>query len=241
MRYLSLLIVFLLIAGCETYTSSGRLHHTPEYQEREILAHSLIKDEKAILSEEAIQKILTSKIMIPKPAKLAIFRFEHQSTSLRRYYGFRYAVDSEFIQNSKEYLKTFEEPLWKTKHFSEITILPKMLFSEGVSLTRMREVAALMQADLLLVYKTNSFVVTTTGLFVRDRAKAYSSAEILLLDIRTGIIPYTYVFDEIHTEKRISDEKIIEMERRAEKEATIIVLKKAAEGLVKFFSSPHEK
>lgn len=245
MRYLIILLSLFVSAGC-AMPSQARLYNNPDYQKRETLTQSLIKSDKSTLSEEAIQKMLTSKIVIANPAKLAIFKFEHSSPSNERYYEWSshsYLESSEFIKNSQDYLSHIQKPLEETKRFSEITILPKMLMTESPSLVQMREAAALMQADLLLVYKTDSFLVTDLGfIFTKDKVNAYGSVEIVLLDIRTGIIPYAHVFDSFHEETSISGDKdVMETERRAEKIVTMNTLGKAADDLVKFLTTSSGK
>jgi len=237
------------MVGCSA-SPYQRLYQNPDYGKRETLSSSLMKSEQSILTEEAIQKLLNSKIVIPNQSKLAILRFEDNSSSndYASYYPSywwgrsSYLRSSEYIRNSQEYLNKIRESLEKTNRFTEITILPKILITESPSLIRMRESAALMQANLLLIYKTDSFLATDIGIFSKNRINAYGSVEIVLVDIKTGVIPYTHIFDGLHEEIEISGDKDIqETERRAEKNATLKVLGKATEDLVKFLTPASEK
>ena len=177
MRYLVFIIVLCAMAGCSA-SPYQRLYQNPDYGKRETLSSSLMKSEQSILTEEAIQKLLNSKIVIPNQSKLAILRFEDNSSSndYASYYPSywwgrsSYLRSSEYIRNSQEYLNKIRESLEKTNRFTEITILPKILITESPSLIRMRESAALMQANLLLIYKTDSFLATDIGIFSKNNA-----------------------------------------------------------------------
>ena len=65
-----LVVLALSWAGC---ASAGNLVHDPGYGRREPLSVSLLKDEKAALLEEAIQRLLASRIGIAEKAKLTVF------------------------------------------------------------------------------------------------------------------------------------------------------------------------
>jgi hypothetical protein len=54
-----------------------------------------------------------------------------------------------------------------------------------------------MQADLLLVFRVSSDTYTQYRAFAKDKVKAYSTCEMVLLDIRTGLVPFTRVISGI--------------------------------------------
>ncbi len=229
-----LIVLALASAGCG---SAGALHSDPAYRERETLQTSVMKDEKAILSEDSIQKLLASRIVIPDKTKLAVFPLEHRGLHGEAWMGHSYTRPIEFIQAEKEFLTAVEDPLMKTGRFKEISHMPRLLLPSEPSLTRLREAAALMQADLLLVYRTRSELVTSRGFlfFSKDEVAVNSSIELFLMDVKTSVVPYAETFDGVHTEKEVSaDRGIVDTQRRAEKEGTLKVIRKATEGLVGF-------
>ena len=137
------------------------------------------------------------------------------------------------------YLEALEGPLAATGRFSEITHVPALMLPPDPSLTRLREVAALMQAGLLLVYSTESHIVTWVSpfLFSRDQVRVLASIDLILLDVRTGVVPYAETFHAEHLEReRSKDLSIVETQRRAERKATLLVLGRAAEGLKRFMA-----
>jgi len=73
--------------------------------------------------------------------------------------------------------------------------------------------------------------------FARDEVRALASIELILLDVRTGVVPYAETFHDEHLEKeRSKDLSVVETQRRAERKATLLVMARAAEGLKKFMA-----
>jgi hypothetical protein len=228
----AILALSLAAVGCAG--SPGAMMRDAEYLKRETLQASLLKDEKAMLSEEAIQKLLASKVRIPEKAKLAVHPLSHRGVRLDRSYG--ESVELGVLQARGELLDALEGPLQKTGRFVEITHVPQPLLPAEPSLTRLREAAALMQSDLLLVYTTCAELVTINWLFLPNEVKVHATVEIFLVDIRTGAVPYADVHGVVHTElQSASDDRIVETQRRGEKNALIRALGEAAGGLAGFF------
>lgn len=233
MKYLLCLAV-LAVPGC---AGAGSLYQSAEYQKRPSLNESLVRDDKAMLSQEAIQRLLESKIRIPDRVKLAVLPLGHAGSQGGKDWGYGFTRPMQLLQEHKQYLSALETPLAETGRFSEITHVPSLMLPAEPSLTRLREAAALMQADLLLVYSTRSQLVTWTSIFVKDEVRATAAIELILIDIRTGVVPYAETFDDDHLEYEASDDvAIVDTQRRAERVATLKVMTKAAGGLKRFMS-----
>jgi hypothetical protein len=227
-------LVLLTAVGC---THAGSLYRNQEYQDRPTINASLVRDDKALLSEEAIHALLTSRIRIPGKVKLAVLPLGHAGSFGDARWGFTYSRPADFPQERKAYLQALETPLSQTGRFTEITHLPSMMLPKELTLTRLREAAALMQAEILVVYSTQSHLVTWESLWVKDEVRAMASLELLLLDVRTGVVPYAETFDDEHLEKEQSqDLSVVELQRRAERLATLKVMARAAEGLKQFMT-----
>ena len=222
------LFLSLFAAGCAPM--AGELYHDEAYRQRERLQTSLMKPENALIPEEGIQRMLKSRIEIPAKAKLAVHAFPHRSLELG------YWERPEILEARKDALEALEGPLQQTGRFSEITHVPRMLLPQDPSITRMREAAALMQADLLLVYATRSERVTRTFVFVPNEVKVASSLEVFLMDVRTGVIPFAQTFEVIRTVKQSGEDlRLAETQRRAEREGITEALRCTAESLRVFF------
>lgn len=231
-------LVSLIAVGC---THAGQQYHSREYQQRPSLNASLVKDERAMLSEEAIRILLESRIKIPERVKLAVLPLGHFGThgEERGWGAYGYSREVDFPQERKAYLEALERPLAETGRFTEITHVPAMMLAPEPSLTRLREAAALMQAELLLVYSTRSHLATWRGIFhiAKDEVRALSSIELILVDVRTGVVPYAETFDaELLVKESSEDLSLAETQRRAERQATLKAMARAAEGLRKFMT-----
>jgi hypothetical protein len=225
----TLLFLAILAAGCAPMPP-GELYHDPAYRERDVLQTSLMKPENALIPEEGIQRLLKSRIEIPPRAKLAVHSFPHRSVELGMW------TRPEIMENQKGALEALEGPLQETGRFSEITHVPRMLLPPDPSLTRMREAAALMQADLLLVYATRSERATSRHVFIANEVKVATAVEVFLMDVKTGVVPFAETFEVVRTVTQSKeDDRIAETQRRAEREGIVEALKQTAESLRRFF------
>jgi hypothetical protein len=229
-----LCLVLLTSVGC---AGAGGQYRSEEYKGRPTINASLIKDEHAMLTEEAIQKLLSSRIRIPDRVKLAVLPLGHVG-SHGAYRGWGEENQADFPQQQRAYLEALEGPLAATGRFTEITHVPAMMLPAELSLTRLREAAALMQAELLLVYSTRSHLITWHGnLFAGDEVRALATIELILLDVRTGVVPYAETHHAEHLDEEESEDlSVVETQRRAERKATVAAMSKAAEGLKRFMA-----
>jgi len=99
-----------------------------------------------------------------------------------------------------------------------------------------------MQADMLLVFRAGSDTYSQYRTFAKDKAKAYSTCELVLLDVRTGLVPFTRVLSRERLElKQPTDLDLSETMRRAEELSSKEALNAAAEDLVKFIKTVPKK
>ena len=73
----------------------------------------------------------------------------------------------------------------------DAAFLPTFLLPREPSVGALREAAARYQADLVLVFSTETRPHSRTTFFFQERAEAYCVAECAVLDVRTGILPFT--------------------------------------------------
>ncbi|MFA5560974.1 MAG: hypothetical protein WC964_04285 [Acholeplasmataceae bacterium] len=102
----------------------------------------------------------------------------------------------------------------------------------------LREAAVRLQSPIMIVFRISSDIYEEFRFFRSNKAKAFATLELVLLDVRTGIIPFTsIVTEEYMTEKIESDSNFRETMKRAEREATLKSLIKASNKLSVFFES----
>jgi hypothetical protein len=159
-----------------------------------------------------------------------------------RYYGRAYWRDEDYLKLQQSQVDTLTEALMASDQLAEVTPLPSLMTPSRVSIPILREAAVRMQADLLLVYRVGSDTYSQYRTFARDKVKAYSTCEIVLLDVRTGLVPFTRVVSRERLEmKQPADLDLSETMRRAEQTSAAETLKTAAQDLVQFMKSVPKK
>ncbi len=229
-------LILAVLSGCST----TRMMADRQYQERPRLETSLFKGDQDYISEDAVQRVLNSSIQLPARSKVAIFRYvgSEDEGSAVRYYGYYYWRTEAYIKAQQALVDVLQENLLGTGRVSEATVLPSMLVSPQPSITMLRQAAVRLQADLLLVFRITSDVYYDFNLLSKDRVKAYSSCEVLLFDVRTGIIPFTTIVSRDVLRNRTSREiASAEATRVAEQEASLMAMTDVATELAKFLRS----
>ena len=211
---------------------------TAEYAVKEPLATSLFPSDQAILGDEAVNRILSSKLELPAKAKLALMKFPDSQGWGARYYGSYYWQNEEYLKLQQGQVDTLSTALLASDHIQEVIPLPSLMIPRQISIPVLREAAVRMQADLLLVFRVAGDTYSQYRVFAKDRVKAYSTCELVLLDVRTGLVPFTRVLTRDRLElKQSTDLDLAETMRRAEERAATEALKTAAEELVAFVKS----
>jgi hypothetical protein len=191
------------VAGCATEANlvgdtraKSTLYETAAANQP--LAESLFKEDKAVISDEDMAKILAAKITIPPQAKLAVVRFGQ----LPYWWGW----SEDFTRLNKQIDDDFLERLGSANHIREVSYLPSLVTPKEMTLPYLRQAAARFQADLLLVYRTTSQNYQRYKFFSEDETRAYCTVEAILLDTRSGIIPFsTVVTEDFSAKKQKSD------------------------------------
>jgi hypothetical protein len=224
----------ILLEGCQSMPSAVTpIPATHDYAAKEPVASSLFPSDQAVLSDESVQRILSSRLELPAKAKVAIMKFPGADGS-RRYYW----RDEEYLKLQQSQMDALSQVLATSGHIAEATPLPSLMTPSRVSIPVLREAAVRMQADLLLVFRVGSDTYSRYRTFAKDKTKAYSTCELVLLDVRTGLVPFTRVTSRERLElKQPADLDLSETMRRAEQASAIEAIKAAAEDLVGFLKA----
>lgn len=198
---------------------------------------SLFPSDQAVLSDEAVARILSSKLQLPETVRVAIMKFPNGSWGSRDYGRF-YWRDEEYLKLQQAQIDTLSDALLKSGNAADVTPLPTLMTPKQISIPSLREAALRMQADLLLVFRLGSDTYTQYRTFSKDQVKAYSTCELVLLDVRTGLVPFTRVISREQLEqKQSSDLDLSETMRRAEEKSAVTALEAAAGDLVNFLKN----
>lgn len=213
-----------LATGCATAKKDYDYMATKSYQSRPQLNQSLINGNEP-LSEAAVQKILSSKVALPKMINLAIVRLDDSADGL----DFQ-TIDKDVAD------KFYAKANWGSRVQSIIPV-PQVMLSKPVTLIGLRQAAALLQADALLIIKPVSYGDWKFRLFDENKAKGITSLEILLMDTRTSVVPFTSLVTETaEIAKDGNDYNDYELTARAKKESESKALMQVAPAVQKFIT-----
>jgi hypothetical protein len=218
------------VVGCSQPSREPPYMGSREYQSREAMTASLFASDQAVVSRESVEQILSSKVVIPKGARLAILRFGHGNAWER--------WSEELAQLDQSTQKGFTESLRQCKRLADVSFLPLLMTPEKQSIPYLREAAARYQADPLLVYRFASRVYDKYRFLGPRTAKAQCLVEAILLDTRTGTVPWTSTsLQEYVAAKSEKDYGFDETTAKAEVQALGTAMGAIASDLVKFLES----
>jgi hypothetical protein len=165
-----------------SYDLSARTERAPD------VTASLFKDDQAVMSADEVATALNAAISVRPGAKLAVVRFG----SMPYWWGW----SEDFVRLNEKIDSDFLGRLSQAKRLREVAYLPALVTPTSMTIPHLRQAAARFQADTLLVYRTSTRSYDRTKLFKPDETKAYCTVEAVLLDTRSGIIPFSTVVTE---------------------------------------------
>ncbi len=227
--FLSLFII--LSAGCQARRSLPRIgsasYNTGIAMEpRFSSGNSLFSSDSEILTDDDVKRILAFKFKPQEKNKIAVLPIGQFL-----WHGWSDELDKadETVQNS------LINRLKESGAIYDASYLPSLLVPEKKTVGHLREAAARYQADLLLIYKASFRTYQKYKVFSPDKSKAYCSLEAVLLDARTGIVPFTLLVSRTFTaEENNGDMNFHETIRKAELSALKSALDEVGIEIVKF-------
>jgi hypothetical protein len=224
---LKALLLFFAIAfvGCASVQKDYGHMASDDYQKKPQLRQSLVSSSEP-LNEVAIQKILSSRVVMPKIINLAIVRLSDSADGL----DFQ-MIDQEIAD------KFYNKSNWGTR-VQSVTPVPQVMIARPATIASLRQAAVLLQADALLIIKPISYSDWKFQWFEDNKAKGTTSLEILLLDTRTSVVPYTSIVTETAViAKENSDYTNYELMNRAKKASEHKALLQVPSAVLKFISN----
>ncbi len=221
------------ITGCGsavTYTPM----HDPDYRARPEIEESLFIEDQEVISNEAIKKILESRVTLPGRITVAV---QELGT------GWRYA------SQEAEKLDIVAQALKKSPRVVGVTAIPELLlrrkpaprtaqYVREPGIPDFREAAARLQCELVLFYRITPDVRYRNRLLRRDEAKVFATVEGMLLHTRTGIFPFTALIDREHEGIEGKDDGLWQsLRERARREATVAALQALAAEVLDFIAT----
>jgi uncharacterized ubiquitin-like protein YukD len=226
----------LILAGC----AHNKVSTSPDYMNSEDNKHkSQLKASlfsgAAALNDQQVQNLLTSKIILPKKPKLVIIRLSPSQYSYDIYYRNEQSFNSKAFSLNEINTQGFIKILTDSKIFSDVSILPNFMIMNESNFEILRTAALRAQADLALITKTETFTDWQFNFSTSNHAKALATVESIIIDTRTGTVPFSSITSEIATEnKREEDYGMNDTMNRAKSVAEGAALNKTSEDFVNF-------
>lgn len=229
-RSLLLLALLGVLAGCASPVSTqSRPDAYYASVGSEQSSGSLFSGDAATLSDDAIQRILAYEYSPPELSRVALMPFGREVWS---------SWSEELAFASEKMQAEVLDQLRASPRIYDASYLPSILVPENRTVPHLREAAARYQADLLLVYRSYCQSFDRYRVFGADRSRAYCGVEAVLLDTRTGLVPFTTVatrsYDVVEDQ---SDTSFRETRLKAQLDATAAALGDVSTEIVQFFAS----
>lgn len=231
------MICFTVTSCASAYKSTNVEHYNSEtYQNKEVVTESLFGKDEKDMSEEQIQKLLNSRIKIGQNIKIAVYKLKSKTSSRSFYHAYSEREDIQELSNS--ILNDFFEKLEKSDRISDVSIMPSLLAPEEFNINSIRKSAVRLQPDFLLIYKPRNYTDYEFNLFEKSKAKTSSTVEALLIDMKTGVIPFTSVITSSSTvTKENKDWSQAEVFIRSKIQSEGLALIQIGNDLLKFINS----
>ncbi|MEN8196493.1 MAG: hypothetical protein ABFS30_08245 [Pseudomonadota bacterium] len=189
---------------------------------------SLFTSDEAILSAEDIANILAHRYTAPPHNRIGI-------VALGRAFWFGYS--EELARTGTDIQTDMVGKLRASPRVYDASYLPTLLIPEKRTVGHYREAAARYQADLLLIYQAACRTYDKYRFFSPDEAKSYCNVEAVILDVRTGIVPFTVTASrDFMTKENKEDTNFRETMARAELKALADALAEVGDEVVAFLA-----
>jgi len=232
--------VFMLASCAPTaYRSSGDFYRAAGYYtEPEPITQSLFNDKNATISEENIQKILEGSYKLPEILRVALVKIEGKQFQRRNYWDW---TSEEYLKSQQSYLELFTEKFKSSERVVSISTIPDLLISSNPTFVNIRESAVRTQADIVAIFSITSEIYSKPKVFSPDIIKAFATIEFILLDVRTGLIPFsTIVTRDYQSTKQKEDIDVSEGRNRVKNEAVLLSINEIGEQLTRFLKPDNE-
>lgn len=189
-------------------TSVDVLNHH-QYQARPTLKETVFKEDKQVMSDELISKVLGNKVTIPDGSRLVVHRYGPIPGLYGPYY-------QQFDMDNARQLYDALKGIPKLR---DVSIIPSLIAPRADRIPYFRESAARCQAELVFVYRVASQTIKKERFLKADQARSYCTVEGFLIHVRTGLVVFASVATGQFT-RTADDEDQGYLETRTRSEST---------------------
>lgn len=234
---ISVVLTVLLLGSCATTSRVGPDNETlvrgyGVVHNEPTMTQSLFADNNSTISEENIQKILEGTFRLPDNLRVAVVKLE--SKQIGRMYG--WWTNEEYLKTQQSYLDLLTDKLKSSSRVQRVSVIPDILISNNPKFVTIRESAVRTQADVVAIYSINSEIYTKNKAFARADIKAFATTQFILLDVKTGLIPFSATITKDYQSRRNETEfDDSEARNRIKNEAVLLTLNEIGMQLIDFF------
>lgn len=234
--YRELLVIgALLVSGCTSVATQQRPDDYYSGTSQRFVqapdATPLFKGDEKVIADEDIKRILDYRYEFPGKSRIAILPLGQ-----RAWWS---TWSNEFALMNDQLEKDFIAALRRSTKIFDASYVPSFLVPEKRTVPYLREAAARYQADLMFLYRSDCKTYEKFRMFSANETKAFCTVEAALLDVRTGVIPFTTVTTEsFEAKKADQDTNFSETVHKAEIEAIGKALLTSANNVVAFIDAP---
>jgi hypothetical protein len=186
-----LAVAAVFAVGCETPDRSRA------FVAQEVLQESLFPSDQAVPSNDAIAQILGSQIVLPQGARIAVIRMGQPA----------YQWWSEDLARlDQDNTARFVGKLATAERVSRAAAIPALLLPKRITVPLVREAAARCQADVVVLYQAAGRTYEKQKFLSPNETKAYCVVEAVVLDTRSGIVPFATAAMETYTATKTRDD-----------------------------------
>lgn len=201
-----------------------------------LITQSLFNDKASTISEENIQKILDGSYKLPQQLRVAIVRLDGTSQT-RRYY-WNNGNDEQYLKTQQSYLDLFSDKFKQSPRVTKLSIIPDLLISKTPTFTGIREAAVRIQADIVVVYAITSDIYSKYKLFTKPDIKAFATTQLIILDVRTGLIPFSAIVTKDYLSQKKKEElDNSEATNRIQNEAVLLTINDIGQKITEFLNT----
>lgn len=223
--------VCIVFASCDSTKnmSSGFQNHNYGINADTAILQSLFTDKASTISEENIQIILEGNFTLPNKLRVALVKLD--GADQRKYFW----NDEDYLKTQQSYIDRFIQKLTVSPRVNKVTVIPDLLISRSPSFTNIREAAVRMQADVVVAYSISSDIYTRYKFLAKADIKAFATTQLILLDVRTGLIPFSIVVTkDVLSKKKNEEMDIAETNNRIKSEAVQLTIDDIGQKLAAF-------
>lgn len=231
------IIIFALtvFSSCATShpTSSNELVERQNPSETTEITKSLFSDKSASISEQSIQKILDGHYRLPDELRVAFVNLSSLET--KRFHW----NDEQYLKAQQNYLDLFSGQFRASSRVRKISTIPDILISSSPTFTGIREAAVRTQSDIVVIYAIQDDIYSKFKFLTKARIKAFATTQLIVLDVRTGLIPFTTIVTRDFEDQKIeSDFSESETRFRIKNQAVELTIREIGHQLSNFLNIP---